>query len=222
MADVEISSVRSPEDWVQIREICCLTGAAGKPVEPASRWPFFGELWIGPYQKLLPEWTLVARAEGRVVGYLTGCPASAPFSLRKLLFHRVPLAAGALLGRWGETEDVRRFLHPDESVRRNLALRFGGRLCARLFSRYPAHLHINVRDGYRGGTGRRIMDAYVRRLEAAGVSGLHLFCGANPVPFYRRTGFRCLASRDFGKGPVFVMARRLRRSEGRPRQAPGA
>jgi hypothetical protein len=53
------------------------------------------------------------------------------------------------------------------------------------------------------------VDACVARLEGRGVPGVHLFCGANPVPFYTRVGFEQLTCLDLGKGPVFVMARCL-------------
>lgn len=211
MAELVIDHPRTPEDWQAVRDICCETGASGKPIEPRSRRPFFAELWIGPYQKQLPEWTFVARAEGRVVGYLTGCPDSRGFAVRRLLFHRLPLLVSVLFGEWGFTEDVRRFLHPAELFQRNMAVRFGQKLYRRLLARHPAHLHINVREGHRGGTGRRIMEVYVEALAGRGVKGLHLFCGAGPVEFYRRVGFHRLACRDFGKGPVSVMVRRIQK-----------
>ena len=210
-SDVEVGNVRSPEEWARIREICCETGASGRPVEPRERWPFFGEFWIGPYERLLPDWTFVARSGGEVVGYLTGCPDSLPFYARRLVAHRVPLALGAVAGRWAKTEDVVKFLHPAHRARRAVAPRFGLKLYGLLLRRYPAHLHINVREGERaGGVGRKLTEAYVARLQAIGARGLHLFCGPNPVAFYRRVGFHKLACRDLGKGPVFVMARRIK------------
>ena len=192
-----------------MRDICCETGAGGKPVEPRERWPFFAEYWIGPYQTLLPRWTFVARDGGAIVGYLTGCPETSGFNRRRALYHRSPLLLSVLRGKWGNTEDVRRFLHPFEGARRALRFRFGLKVFDLLRRRYPAHLHINVREGRRGGTGRLIMDAYVKALAEQRVGGLHLFCGEGPVPFYRRVGFHRLARLDFGKGPVSVMVRRI-------------
>lgn len=209
MPGTEVGPVRSRQEWEQVREICCETGDAGKPIDK-RRDPFFAEFWIGPYQRLLPEWTFVARSQGRVIGYLTGCPASGTFAVRRFLLHRIPLFIAVLFGRWGGTEDTRRYLHPIGAARRNLGLRFGLKLYGRLLTAYPSHLHINVREGHRtGGTGRKLVDTYIAKLKEDGVDGLHLFCGAGPVPFYRRVGFHKLACRDFGKGPVFVMARRL-------------
>jgi GNAT superfamily N-acetyltransferase len=206
---IEIGRPESRLEWGQIRDLCCETGDAGKPVE-TDRWPFFAEYWIGPYQRVEPDWTFVARRDSRVVGYLTGCPASLPFYLRRFFLQRVPLYLAVLLGRWSWTQDVRRFLHPLEGVRRSMAYRFGARLYWRLLTRYPAHLHINVRERHReGGTGRALVEAYVARLSEAGVRGLHLFCWKGPVPFYRRVGFHRMATVDFGKGPVYVMVRRI-------------
>ena len=90
---------RGFEDWRQIREICGLTADAGRPIEEFRR-PFFAEYWVGPYQRLLPEWTLVARRGGRVVGYLTGCPDTASFLARRQILCRLPLLAGVLAGRY--------------------------------------------------------------------------------------------------------------------------
>lgn len=210
VTDITVDRPRTAEDWKAVRDINCETGAAGAPIKPHNRWPFLAEFWIGPYQELLPGWTFVARAEGKVAGYLTGCPDSLPFYMRRFFFHRLSLVIGIFFGRFGATADVRRFLHPGEGLRRNFALRFGLKLYWYLMTRHPAHLHINVREGYRGGTGRKIMDAYVKALADAGVRGLHLFCGAGPVPFYRRAGFHKLACLDLGKGPVYVMVRRIR------------
>ena len=67
---------RSAEDWADVRSLCCRTGNGGDPID-RKRWPLFAELWIGPYQRLVPDWTYVAEVDGRVVGYLTGCPDTA-------------------------------------------------------------------------------------------------------------------------------------------------
>lgn len=209
MAGIEVGPIRSREEWEQVREICCETGAAGKPIDK-GREPFFAEFWIGPYQRLLPEWTFVARSQDRVIGYLTGCPATASFAIRRFMLHRIPLFIAILFGRWGWTEDTRRYLHPMGAARRNLALRFGLKICGRLMTEYTSHLHVNVRERHRaGGTGRKLTLAYIAKLQEHEVKGLHIFCGAGPVSFYQRVGFHKLACRDFGKGPVFVMVRRL-------------
>lgn len=67
-----IRRARTPEDWRAIHELCGRTGAGGECIE-RSRWPFFGELWVGPYRRLAPDWAYVAEQAGAIVGYLTGC-----------------------------------------------------------------------------------------------------------------------------------------------------
>jgi GNAT superfamily N-acetyltransferase len=61
---------------------------------------------------------------------------------------------------------------------------------------YPAHLHINVDAGRRGGgTGAALIGEFARRCRAAGVPGMHLVtaAGARNVRFYERCGFREVA-----------------------------
>jgi len=77
-ASVLVRAAKSPADWQAVRSLCCRTGNGGDPIDP-TRWPLFAELWIGPYQRLVPEWTYVAEMDGRMVGYLTGCPDTAAF-----------------------------------------------------------------------------------------------------------------------------------------------
>lgn len=151
-------------DWPRIRELCCLTGDNGAPIE-RSRWESFGEKWIGPYETLLPEWAFVAETEGEVVGYLTGCPDSAAFR-----------------------ESARpRFQLPQLSVEE----RFAPATRALLDREFPAHLHVNLEAPARGsGVGKRLLDAFVARLNAEKIPGLHVFCGADPLAYYLKNGFR--------------------------------
>ena len=58
-APVLVRAAGSPADWQAVRSLCCRTGNGGDPIDPA-RWPLFADLWIGPYQRLVPEWTYVA------------------------------------------------------------------------------------------------------------------------------------------------------------------
>ena len=76
---------------------------------------------------------------------------------------------------------------------------------------YPAHLHMNVDAEYRRrGIGAVLIERYARELGAARVPGVHLFCGAEPRPFYARNGFTELAALELRGGRwVYVMGRRL-------------
>ncbi len=202
---------KSPADWQAVRSLCCRTGNGGDPIDLA-RWPLFAELWVGPYQRLAPEWTYVAETEGRVVGYLTGCPNTAAFRRARRLRVTLPLLVAIACRRFPWNTDARR------AVR--LALRFDRGLESRLaptqpagFARtHPAHLHMNVEAEYRRrGIGAVLIERYARDLTAAGVAGIHLLCGPGPRPFYARNGFADLSAVETSPGRwVYTLGRRLR------------
>jgi GNAT superfamily N-acetyltransferase len=209
MPEPAIRPARTHDDWRAVRDLCCATGDGGDPIA-AERWPFFAELWIGPYQRLSPEWTSVAESAGRVVGYLTGCPATAAFERARARAVTLPLLARVALGRYGWTADTRRF------VRQTLGLGVGPDACfapalhQRLRADYPAHLHMNVAAGFRrAGVGGALLRRYLAELTARGVPGVHLFCGPGPLAFYARAGFAELAAVDLPRLRVYALARRL-------------
>ncbi len=81
---------------------------------------------------------------------------------------------------------------------------------AHLTPRYPAQLHVNVAEDYRGaGLGGRLIEAFVEDLRAAGIGGVHAVTskGARNAGFYERQGFRELASSGSGVGEVVFLAR---------------
>jgi hypothetical protein len=202
-------------DWAAVRELCCLTGKSGAPVA-RSRWPFFAEYWIGPYEKLLPGWAYVADVGGVVRGYLTGCPDSRAFSRVKGLLFTAPLLARALRGDYGFGEDVRRFARRTLRLERSPERVFSRSVRRRVAREFPAHLHVNVDGTYRaGGLGRALIERFCADLGARGVPGVHVFCGAGPVRFYERLGFVELGAIDFRVGRrspparVFCLGRSL-------------
>lgn len=213
--DLAVRVARDPGDWHAVRELCCLTGAAGEPID-AERWPFFAEVWIGPYQRLRPGWTYVAEHGRRVVGYLTGCPDTGPFERERRWRATLPLLAAVLRGRYGTTADTRRLLRRALGLAPAVEARFPRPLRARLAREYPAHLHMNVAAGARGsGVGRALLGRYLEDLRARGVPGVHLFCGPGPLGFYAGAGFRDLDAREVASGTrVHALGRHLARAEG--------
>jgi predicted N-acetyltransferase YhbS len=75
---------------------------------------------------------------------------------------------------------------------------------------------MNVAADRRGqGLGRALFDCYAEDLRRRGVTGVHLFCGKEPLTFYRRQGFEELGRLDLRDGSaVFLLARRLGRAPG--------
>ncbi|MBI4678195.1 MAG: GNAT family N-acetyltransferase [Elusimicrobia bacterium] len=191
---------RGPEDWKAIREICCGTAESGQGI-PEERRPFFAEYWVAPYERLVPDWTWVAWREQEVVGYLSGCPATASFVLRRHFLVRWPLFFRAVSGAFPSSPDaaafVKRFLFIRKDLGRRLALKF----LAGILTLYPAHLHVNVDPAHHGkGIGKRLMEIYMMGLRQHRVPGVHLVCGEGSLAFYRKLGFQELAGTDVGPG----------------------
>lgn len=211
---VTFEEPRSTEDWQEIHRICCETGNAGEPIEP-SRWPFFAEYWVGPYQRLLPEWTCVAREKdpsgrpGRIVGYLTGCPDTPGFEIRRTFLHRLPLLLRVLAGGFPRTVDARKFLRRAGGLEPYPETCFSAETRRRAEADYPAHFHVNMEVGLRGsGVGGDLVRLFLENLKARGVPGVHVVCGQAPVGFYRKLGFEEIGRRPDGEGPaLYLLAR---------------
>ena len=203
-----IRPARDAADWQAIRDLCCLTGSDGRPVA-RERWPLFAEVWVGPYARLRPAWTLVADQAGTVVGYLTGCPDTPAFRRAARWRVALPLLVKAAAGRYPWNADARRLARRTLGLRPSPEKRLAALLPSGALAPYPAHLHVNVDEASRGtGVGRALMDAYFQALGAAGVPGVHLHCGPAPLGFYGRLGFRELGRLEARPGAwVHLLAR---------------
>jgi len=219
---LEVLPVRDLADpsraWARIREICCETALAGKALPDEARWPFFGEYWIGPYERYLPEWTFAAVSGGvpghgdrSVCGYITLCPDTRTFQ-RMLRWRFYPgLYLRVLLGRFAWTLDARNTFKRYIGLLPSPESLFPPALLARVYRDYAAHLHMNLDASSRGsGAGRRLCDAAMEKLIGCGVPGIHLFCGDAPVGFYIKNGFEILHSVEWKPGvKVHLMVRDL-------------
>jgi GNAT superfamily N-acetyltransferase len=198
------------DDWRAIRSLCCRTGNGGEPIDPA-RWSLFAELWIGPYQRLAPEWTYVAEAEGQVVGYLTGCADTGAFRRARRLRVTLPLLIAIAARRYPWNVDARRAVSRALRLRRGVESRLTAAGPPGDTRAYPAHLHMNVEALHRQrGIGAALIERYARDLGAARVPGVHLFCGEAPRRFYARQGFTDLAACEVSPGRwVYLLGRKL-------------
>jgi GNAT superfamily N-acetyltransferase len=197
-AGVRIRVAGTNEHWQAIRSLCCRTGDGGAPIDRA-RWPLFAELWVGPYQRLVPAWTYVAESGDRVVGYLNGCPDTVAFRRARRFRVTLPLLLAIACGRYAWNADARRTVELAVGRRRGTEARMTTGLPVDFIRSYPAHLHMNVEAEYRGHRiGAQLIERYVRDLRTAGVPGIHLFCGAAPRPFYARHGFTELTTLEVG------------------------
>jgi GNAT superfamily N-acetyltransferase len=160
-------------DWTAIAGICADTGRQGRPVDDEER-EAFGEHWIGPYRELRPDWTWVAVADKKVIGYLTGCPDTLAFE-----------------------KERRRALNPQPDSREF----FPPMVRMKLWTEHPAHAHMNVSADYRGfGTGAALLRTYLAELKKAGVPSVHVICGPDAAPFWERMAFRTEAIVEIAPG----------------------
>ncbi len=53
------------------------------------------------------------------------------------------------------------------------------------------------------------METYLGDLRRSGVVGVHLFCGAAPLEFYRRLDFQLLETLSVRGGAVFALGQKL-------------
>lgn len=74
---------------------------------------------------------------------------------------------------------------------------------------YPAHLHIDIAEGFTGrGGGRMLIEALLARLRADGVRGVVFGVASSnerAVGFYRHMGFEKLGEYADGAGTTFCM-----------------
>lgn len=159
---MSVIRVAAAADWPAVRALCADTGAQGDPVDATER-EAFAERWIAPYGRLRPDWTFVAGDEGAIVGYLTGAPDTAAFE-----------------------EERRRAFKPEPDAREFFPLEYR----RQLWTRHPAHLHMNVAAAARGrGHGRALLGAFFAALRARGVPSAHLICGGGAAGYWLKAGF---------------------------------
>jgi GNAT superfamily N-acetyltransferase len=194
-------------EWRAVYELCCRTGDNGQPIA-SDRWPIFAKLWVEPYEKIFPHWTYVAQVRGIVIGYLTGCPDSRAFNKARFWRSALPLFIDVVRGRYPGSRDGRRFVKQFFGLEKAAEQAFPRELRRMLQRDYPAHLHMNVDAAWRGsGVGRKLVEAFFSDLRNAGVLGVHLYCGGDPLEFYLHRGFKELGRVSFHGMVVYVLGR---------------
>ncbi len=183
----------SSEDRDAVRRICWNTGYGGNSVGPFFDDPaLFADLWCSYYTDTEPQSTFVAEADGRVVGYLLGCLDTEHYN--RIFARRViPAVLGKiLLGRYLIRRKTLRYFRSQlgQLIRREFKIPS--------LKLYPAHLHINIEEGYRrAGLGHLLMESYFAYLRENGVIGLHLGTSSlhsSALPFYDKLGFKVYAA----------------------------
>lgn len=180
-------------DRSTVRNISCDTADRGRPVENFFHdREFTADVLMNYYTNYEPESLWVAEHGGRIVGYLTGCLDTNKYNriIRKKILPKVILQA------------VQRgmFFYKDTWRLVIAALRtltIGGFLRNIPINEYPAHLHINILQEFRGQRiGEQLMNKFFEQATQAGLSGIHLSTLADNVTgrkFFEKMGFTLIS-----------------------------
>jgi ribosomal protein S18 acetylase RimI-like enzyme len=188
-------------DRPALRRLCCAAAYGEVPLEdffPDEE--LFADLMTAYYTDREPGSTLVAvDGAGELAGYLCGA-----FDTRRQQRVQALRVLPAALLRFAARGGLLR-----RSTWRLIGANLDRRLCPRGgdlgneprpepdLERYPAHLHLALEPAARGsGLGRRLVEAFLARLAAAGRPGVHAVVrgeNASARRFFARLGFRPLA-----------------------------
>ncbi len=204
-----------PTDDKAVHQICADTAFFGAPLEAFfGNRHLFNDYFAAAYTEFEPEHLWVAEADGRVIGYLMGCPDTARLN-KKVQRHILPRVLARLIrGAYRLDAATRRF------VGQYVLSLVQGQFFHVDLTRYPAHLHLNIAERWRGrGLGRQLLTAYLEQLRAEGIPGVHLETSdhnTRAVPLYEKLGFRLLDRRPSTlyrqvlPEPVYALAYGLR------------
>jgi GNAT superfamily N-acetyltransferase len=179
-----------PGDRAAVRQLCCDTADRGGPVETLFHdRELIADLVTRYYTDFEPGSCWVAEDAGTVVGYATGTLSNRRHA--RLMAWRIAPAAvarAAARGALVRGETWRMLFAQARGLWRHGPWRPGQALQG-----YPAHVHVNVRDGYRGQSlGRRLLGEFLdlaRRRRRRGVYAR--VRGDNPAgcAFFERMGY---------------------------------
>ncbi len=191
MADILIRPYR-PADRAAVRHLCCETADRGLPAESIyDDDTLVADLMTNYFIRHEPQGIWVADAGGQVVGYVTGTLYPARFD-RWQLWWIVPRAvlSAVLRGALGRLQ-TRRLLRATY-----VTWRRGGFPRHVSTREYPAHLHVNIAEGFRGQrVGRRLVEHFLAHARVAGRAGVHVILRADNEPacrLFERLGFALL------------------------------
>lgn len=178
-----------PEDRDAVRKICYDTGLMGDPIDPYfGCLDLYADYWMNYYTDHEPESAFVAELNGEVVGYLVGCKETSiqEKTHRKVILPKIRKKLFTL----GYKVDRRFFRFLWWEIRSAWK---GDREDPPLDD-YPAHLHMNLAEGYRSmGIGSKLMSIYLDYLRDNDIPGLHLATTTRnrlAIPFYQKWGFK--------------------------------
>jgi len=193
MADITIRHYRVP-DQAAVLEIAADTAYFGEPVEAfLEDRKLYGDAFARYYTEYEARYAWVAENSAGVTGFLLGCVDTARqakqwrrYILSKVLVNAI--SGRYKLGRLTTSFALGMLLGAitGEEAKVDLAI-------------YPAHMQIDIRQGYRGmGVGRRLIESYLEQLRGMRVAGVHLGTTSHneaACHLYEKVGFQILDNR---------------------------
>jgi len=172
-----------------VRTIACDTADRGEPIDHLFRdREVVADLITRYYTDDEPQTAWVATHDDRVVGYLTGCLDSHRY-VQRMRRHIIPSAMWKAVyhGALGAPQTWRLLVAAMHTWR-------GGRFRREIsLAAYPAHLHLNVHQAFRGrGIGRALVTRFLDRVHEGRLPGVHAAVRADNEPsrrLFTRLGF---------------------------------
>lgn len=171
-------------DRAELFKICLLTADSGTDASELYSDPHYpGLVWSVPYLHFAPDHAFVVDAGTRLVGYVVGAADTKAFEtkldeswwpqLRQTYADRVAQRSSDE----GVLERIKTPAYADPA----------------LVASHPAHLHINLLpEAQSGGWGRKLVEAELQSLRAAGAPAIHLgvsLTNERAQGFYQHLGF---------------------------------
>lgn len=173
------------EDRDACYDICVRTGASGQEATGLYRYPeLLGDVFVGPYLALSPDYAFVLDGPTGVVGYVLGAVDTADFD-------------ASCEARWWpvrRTDYAAATVAPDSRDAWLLRWIATPPAVPAFVDAFPSHLHIDILpEGQGGGWGGRLVRRLLDAFGDAGSRGVHLGVGrdnVSAVGFYEHLGFR--------------------------------
>ena len=169
------------KDREAVREICIKT-APEAAVKTENGKNYILTMYCDYYIDCCPEYCFVAADEkNEAVGYILCAPNYEAYK-----------------------KDFKKYIKKifSFSFYRGVAAFFESKISGRFLPDYPAHMHIDILDGYqRMGIGTQLVDALRKKLKNEKITGVMLVVGSDNKKgrsFYNKYGFKQL--RNLGEG----------------------
>ena len=182
-----------PTDRTAVLGLAADTAFFGAPVEAfLEDRRAMQDAFAAYYTDCEPEHLWVAEVDGAVRGYVTGCTGG-----RQASWNQARVGARAMVrflgGRYRLGPRTWRY------IGRLIGSTLHGEVPPPDLPAYPAHLHINLAESFRGrGLGGRLLQACLDQMTVLGLPGIHLnttTLNGAALKLYEKMGFQVLARR---------------------------